>query len=1299
MPPAPQPLLAFSPLRPLQVVPLRQTWVELCLGGSMLLGSSAIGPAVAQTQPVIPDGTLGTRVTPQGIGIPTEITGGTQRGAVLFHSFQSFGVEALQRVEFSPPPGVSDIFSRVTGSQSSQILGTLAVQGPANLFLLNPNGILLGPNAQLDIMGQLTLSTASSVRFRDGGEFSATSPQAPPLVVNVTPGLQWGPRSPGSTLRTEGQLQSAGKLQLIADRIDLGDIQAPTLQAFADGDLSYGNLNINGSPYVLLQRPLLQLQAGGQIQGRGAVDALAWGQLQVTMQAGGDLNLRKVFAGGGDIALTSGGTINTNGEALDIYGFPTPGSIVLQAQGDILAGDILASGDFVGGRVSLTGNQITAKQVQTYTGRGNGGAIQLNARSGIRLEGDLDSRSLSSDRRRTPGDSGTIQIANLQGEVLLPRILTTAGNGDGGNVSIQQGDGPVTIGYLFTRSEMGGNGGNVQMRGDRSQFSITKLHTFAEFGQGGNVDLALTQGNVRLGELFSFSANGDRGGDVAVLAQGGQIALLPGNPDARVSLNSEPVPQGLLLSGSFGPPSPTGRGGNIRLEAQGDLRVGSMISRASAQGGDITLIARQGSLLGILESGAKFEDANLVTSSEGRSGQVVVETGGAVQLGGIFTSSGEQQAGDVNLRAGGPIETGSILTVGSTGSGNITLTTPDTVQFVPREHRFNGDRLELFSVMVSSDTMGRGRGGDIRINAGNILLQDGAQISSTAQGQGDGGNISLVARNRLVIQGRSPQDLNIVSSETFNSIAGMASGTLQAGQYLPSARLKRGQPSGQTPSGVFAQTLANSTGNAGNLAIQAQQVLLQDSGSLGTTTFGRGYAGQIQIQTSNLVVDNGNIFGGIGGPQGRTTPTDAQIQIQAQTVDLTRGGLIETSTFGRGDAGQIQIQADTINLAGNNGLRNSAIRTASGDPEVRAPILGSGNTILLNTRVLNLTEGAELSAETYTSGRGGAIVINQADAIRLSQGAQLLTSAYSNGDAGSVKINQAGEVSLQDGAKIQVDSRGYGAAGNLEISANRLLLQQGSELSASSTLASTGGNIALDISEYLRMQGQGAAGSRITTSSTGQGDAGNIRITTPFMLAEAGGNNDIFANARDGRGGNITLQTNGVYGFRLRDRRDIQSFAGGGAAFDPQTVFPKSNDIIAISQTGRPSLDGTVTLEGALTDPSRGLTPLPTDLVDHSQQIDQRCQRPTAPSSFAVTGRGGLPYDPLRQPLGDSYSPVEGELVQTSGPVAIAPPEAPVEMERWQRGPQGEVQLVAAQKRPPQLQPPDCQRVSHTTKP
>ncbi|PSB06775.1 hypothetical protein C7B69_23970, partial [filamentous cyanobacterium Phorm 46] len=146
---------------------------------------------------IVPDGSLGaesSRIVPDIINnLPSDkITGGATRGVNLFHSFGEFNINQGRGAYFANPSGIANIFTRITGGKSSNILGTLGVLGNANLFLINPKGIVFGPNARLDLRGSFLASSAAGVVFNNGFEFSAANPNAVPLLaINIPVGLSF----------------------------------------------------------------------------------------------------------------------------------------------------------------------------------------------------------------------------------------------------------------------------------------------------------------------------------------------------------------------------------------------------------------------------------------------------------------------------------------------------------------------------------------------------------------------------------------------------------------------------------------------------------------------------------------------------------------------------------------------------------------------------------------------------------------------------------------------------------------------------------------------------------------------------------------------------------------------------------------------------------------------------------------------------------------------------------------------------------------------------------------------------
>lgn len=205
--------------------------------------------AIAQVE-VVDDGRLGSEGTRlgtsvvRGVLVPS-ILGGAVRGTSRFHSFSTFNIGTGGQIYFDSQ-GSENILARVTGLTRSSINGTLGVVGNANLFFVNPRGIVFGPNASLDIAGSLTLSTAGQLNLTNGAVYSAIDPNAPPLLtVDVRPGLQTG-TAIGGSITVRGNLYPVGNFNLLTDRLEVIGGQI--------GNISGGDISVTAREIALSEK-------------------------------------------------------------------------------------------------------------------------------------------------------------------------------------------------------------------------------------------------------------------------------------------------------------------------------------------------------------------------------------------------------------------------------------------------------------------------------------------------------------------------------------------------------------------------------------------------------------------------------------------------------------------------------------------------------------------------------------------------------------------------------------------------------------------------------------------------------------------------------------------------------------------------------------------------------------------------------------------------------------------------------------------------------------------------------------
>ncbi|MEM6252304.1 MAG: CHAT domain-containing protein [Cyanobacteria bacterium P01_D01_bin.156] len=200
---------------------------------SLLLGQ----PKPAQAQTITPSNDNTDTVVTQ-TGQVFTIGAGTQTDSNLFHSFNKFQLTDGTMANFLADPTVENIFTRVTGNNETLINGTLRITGaPANLYLLNPNGIIFGPNATLNLAGDLTALTANHISF-DNGIFKSAGFNDYNALVGPPNAYVF---DQAGTIRNNGDLElPSGRLTVLGGEvINNGSFNANGLQIseVADGEI------------------------------------------------------------------------------------------------------------------------------------------------------------------------------------------------------------------------------------------------------------------------------------------------------------------------------------------------------------------------------------------------------------------------------------------------------------------------------------------------------------------------------------------------------------------------------------------------------------------------------------------------------------------------------------------------------------------------------------------------------------------------------------------------------------------------------------------------------------------------------------------------------------------------------------------------------------------------------------------------------------------------------------------------------------------------------------------------------
>ncbi|MDH5613113.1 MAG: filamentous hemagglutinin N-terminal domain-containing protein [Gammaproteobacteria bacterium] len=812
-----------------------------------------------------------------------DITGGTRLGSNLFHSFDSFNLTSSQIANFINDSGLTttNILSRVTGGPSS-IDGTIQTTGfsGANLYLINPAGIIFGATAQLNVEGSFHATTADYINLGGNGIFYADVAQGSVLSTSSPSAFGFLNNNPGSIeVHTGGidfntylptallEVPQGETLSLVGGQIDLGTsdfstsgfllapagtvnlvsvasagevtIGTPGNPISADGFALLGDINISGGSIVdasniYIRGGNLVIDESVLVPGGFAFE-LSWVGYS-PLPDGGEVNIKvtdNLIMTGTDLeflTLAAPGIFVYTGDFFDISPAAKVPDINIDAGSLSISGvagiSINRNAPGAYGNVVINANDVTIE---------SGGSIALrNAYVGDDPMAPGPSLTINAQTVNISGDGSASAFGfegiAAQGVVNLTYLDTQYGadviTANGGNISINATDSlSVTgLGQITTDNRVFGNAGDItiktgdlQIAGTGNANSAVIGSQSAFAGNGGNI-LINTTGDITVtdGGRISSSALGSGDAGDITLTAAGAITL--DGEDSRI------------VGGTIQPSDNTLNNLFLEVFYWYDFNI------AQADSGN-----PNASLMEVLAYLSGFGDINIpgLDLIPGNGGAVTINTPTLIMNAGtrIETSTGwEGNAGSVTVNVG-------------------SLFVNDGARISSRSG------IEFLDGTVH---IGPGNGGSVNINATDTITISGAgsEISTGTFGEGHGGDVLLNADNAVKILNGG-----LVAADSGGTLAGQElSGTGLAGDITINAGNEIKLVNGTISTRAV-------TADGGNITLMAPKLIYLEKSDITTSVeSGIGGGGNIDIDPDFVILKESNILANaFGGPGGNIT--------------------------------------------------------------------------------------------------------------------------------------------------------------------------------------------------------------------------------------------------------------------------------------------------------------------------------------------------------------------------------------------------------------------------------------------
>ncbi len=1203
---------------------------SVVLLGLVLVLLAPLSPGRARGQMVL-DGSLGP---PGG-----ELTGPDYRidasdgvlvGTNLFHSFLEFNVGAGESANFTADGlaagDIANVLSRVTGANPSTIHGlirTTEIPGQADLYLMNPNGIVFGPDAFLDINGSFHASTGDFIEFGEGGPRFHADPSLPSVLSAAAPtdfGFLNGPAGT-ITVRSGADLEvrPAAALRLVAGQIDVEEgaiLRAPV------GFLVLQAQEVRVGVDVGSDEPT-RIEAFGVDDAPGGTIALVAFGGRVSLGQESIVSASSDQAGGGQILVFAGDLALLDEARLSADGGPGSlgGSARIQADTVRLADRSTITVVGAEGRVEVLANEVEltgTSRLAVEAPEGDGGVIRI-AGPGDGPEAIAGSLVIQGEETADPDAIG-------------PGLFVVSRGRTGGRVEVDAGKVVVQdSGFIASLNQVEQpSDSRVQVQAGTIEVTSAIIATDTN-GEGPGADLSLLASEARRRPQ-------DDGGIHLVLAEL-RGAVEGAGDGGSVTIETDGVLQArgaVIESGQVGGGS--GTPGAIRMVGQDVLLSGTTIRTATAggQGGaGAVVVQAQDSL--VVTRGSVFEASS---GGAGAGGDITLESAGRVDVG-LLEPGGDPLAGFPALP--GEVDAGveiNAFSLGSGDGGDVRLEAADTLRVrgvdpdrltrirtstlgeAPAgEIRLLGEEVGLQHVELQSNTAESGAGGGLFVAGREVSIAD-SEISAIVAKSGRGGAITIEGDALVEVLGTS------LTSGTAAGATGAAGSIDIRGRAAPppgagasSATLER-----VVLDGSKLETTTQGTQDAGNVEIRAVAVEIRNISEINANSFAGGDAGDVRIEADDSLRVLGKGVRGLGGLREGDTSIGSNVTGDGDggTIELIAGrslvidnAAVASNTQGVGSGGEILLSADQVigNLAFVAGAQDQGGTGSPGDIRIEAGDVLFQESIV-NTSLLAGGDGGDVDVEAtrLVRFRGGRSPVSLDDVFRGVRGSGILAASLGDGDGQGGDVNvTAPVIALEGRSMIASTTLSSGDAGNIDLTAARTLeLRDGAFVDSSTVGAGNAGSVSVDAGRVAILGGaRDGAPSRIGSVTAGQGASGLVEVRGGTVEVSGGaiatsslgagttgraGAIDVDAGTvRVARGGRIDSSTvaEGAGGsVEVRGRRLVE-VTGRGSGIFAQTGSSGEGGAIAVSgQTVRVADGGTISAEsGAGVDPGAEVFP------------------------------------------------------------------------------------------------------------